>query len=464
MRSVIVAALAWFGCGGSPASPDASDASFDGSADAALDAMPPLPPLPDPSRIAGPLTIDEWGARPFLTPASIDDVLQTSFSIGRELFVAPWVPAPNATRPNIDGLGPLLHASSCAACHPAVGRPPTLAPNGSVAIGVLFRLARAGGGGDPIFGGQLQPSAIAGVPAEATITYTRAAPPAGIDPASGRPVFAFATDAAYGALDPATRALPRLSPHLAGMGLLEAVSDAAIVALEDPLDTDGDGISGRAARVGGGIGRFGWKAVQPSLRGQTAAAFAGDIGIASVDRADDCTAAQTACLAQPTGGAPEIASSDIEAVDTFTRYLGVPRARRDNTDAAIARGYALFVAARCAGCHVQTLETGAAPSTPVLANVTFHPYTDLLLHDMGSELADELGEGDAAPAEWRTPPLWGLGLVAEDPAARFLHDGRAATIADAIRWHGGEAAPSREAFAALSPADAAALLAFVSSL
>ncbi|MCW5808291.1 MAG: c-type cytochrome [Deltaproteobacteria bacterium] len=457
-------------CGApAPAQVDAAagaDAPRDAAAvpDAMPDAMPLLPPLPDPARIAGPLTLDAWGAQPFLTPAPIDEVLQGGFSIGREFFIAAWVAAPSAQRPNLDGLGPLFHATSCAACHPATGRPASLGANGAVAPGLLFRLAGPGGAPDPIFGGQLQPSGLAGAPAEATITYAYAeAAPPGITPASARPVFAFATEPSYGALAATTRALPRMSPHLAGMGLLELVPDAAIVAREDPLDADGDGISGRAARLpGGAIGRFGWKAVQPSLRGQTTAAFAADIGIASEDRADDCTAAQPACLALPNGGAPEIASADVRAVDTFQRYLGVPRARRGNADPVIARGYALFVAARCIACHAQTLTTGDAPDA--LAHVDFHPYTDLLLHDMGPGLADPLGEGAAAAAEWRTPPLWGLGLVAADPAARFLHDGRAATLADAIRWHGGEAEVSRAAFAALSPDDAAALLAFVASL
>jgi CxxC motif-containing protein (DUF1111 family) len=455
------------GCGG------AADGPADAAAarDAATDAAPPLEPLPDPAAIAGPLTITAWGAQPFLTPAAIDEVLQAGFSIGREFFVATWRVAPDATRPNIDGLGPLLHAPSCLACHPASGRPASLVDGGGVDIGLLFRLARADGPGgtlvpDPIFGGQLQPSAIAGVAPEAASTFTRPEPPpAGISAASARPVFAFAVNPAYGALAPTTRASPRLSPQLAGMGLLEAVDDASLLALEDPLDADGDGISGRVARLpGGAVGRFGWKAVQPTLRGQTAAAFAGDLGIASPDRADDCTPAQVACTGAPSGGVPEIAAVDVEAVGTFARYLGVPAARRANADPIIARGHALFVAARCAACHRSRLVTGSAAAAPVLAGVGFYPYTDLLLHDMGPGLADALGEGVAAASEWRTSPLWGIGLVATQPAARFLHDGRAATIADAIRWHGGEAEAARAAFAALSPADAAALLAFVESL
>jgi CxxC motif-containing protein (DUF1111 family) len=450
------------------------DASRPDAAEDGVDAAPP-PPMPDPSTIAGPLTIPatSYGDRPFLTPANVDDVLVGPFSIGRELFVADWLVAPNSTRPLIDGLGPLLHAPSCLACHPADGRPPSLVAGGTVDVGVLFRLARPDGPAgallaDPVFGGQLQPSAIAGVPAEATITYSYddAPPPDGIAPESARPVFAFATAAAYGALAPTTRAGPRLSPHLAGMGLLEAVSDAEILAREDPLDADGDGISGRAARLAGGaIGRFGWKAVQPTLHGQTAAAFAGDIGVTSPDRlADDCTVGQAACAAAPSGGAPELDADGIDAVNVFSRLLGVPAARRDNADPQLARGHAVFHAIGCAGCHVQSLTTAADATPAVLAGVDLAAYTDLLLHDLGPGLADPIGEGDASAAEWRTPPLWGLGLVELQPHARYLHDGRAASIADAIRWHGGEAEAARAAFTALSAADAAAVLAFLRSL
>lgn len=415
--------------------------------------------------IAGPLTLAAWGAQPFLTPGPIDEVLQTGFSFGREFFVATWVVAPNATRPNIDGLGPLFHATSCLACHPATGRPPALGASGSVELGMLFRLARAGGAPDPVFGAQLQPAAVTGVPREATISFTQPdAPPPGIAAASARPQFAFATDPAYGALDPATHALPRLSPHLAGMGLLEAVADETLLALEDPLDTDGDGISGRAARLpGGALGRFGWKAVQPDLRGQTAAAFAGDIGVASASHPADCTPSQLACATAPSGGEPEIRAADIDAVDTFGRFLGVPAARRSNADAEQQRGHTLFFTTGCARCHAPTLTTRADALAP-LASVAFHPYTDLLLHDMGDALADPIGEGDASAAEWRTPPLWGLGLVAGSSDARFLHDGRAATLDDAIRWHGGEAEGSRAAFTALVGADRTALLAYLRSL
>ncbi len=465
----VVAVLACAGCDGAqPAAPDASTSDARGRDPSTPDAFVVDPP-PAPTTIAGPLTITTWGDRPFLSPASIDEVLDTRFSIGREFFVAAWVVAPNATRPNIDGLGPLLHAPSCVACHPIDRRAPSLEPDGTVGVGLLFRLATPGPAGlapDPVLGVQLQPSGIPGVPAEAIISHTAGAlPPYGGSAASAKPVFTFAIDPAYGAMAADTRAGARLSPQLLGMGLLEAVADDAILALEDPDDIDGDGVSGRAARLAGGaIGRFGWKAVHPALAPQTLAAFANDIGIASADVPDDCTPSQHACRAAAHGGDPELASADATAVDTFMRLLGVPAARRTVGDPHVERGHEVFVTAGCASCHQPTLTTRATARPAILASVTFYPYTDLLLHDLGPALADELGEGDASASEWRTPPLWGIGLVESQPGGRFLHDGRAASIADAIRWHGGEAQLSAEAFAALSIADEDALLTFLRSL
>ncbi len=413
--------------------------------------------LPDEATIAGTLTISSYGTRPFLSPAEVEEVLQTGYSFGREFFVGTWVVAPNAQRPNLDGLGPLFHAESCLACHPASGRPPALLDDGTVDVGILFRLVGPSGV-DPVFGGQLQPRAIAGVEAEALITFTREAEDAA-------PSFHFQTSPTYGVLAPTTHALPRLSPHLAGMGLLEAVSDETLLSLEDPEDRDGDGISGRVARLANdaGIGRFGWKAVQPTLSSQSAAAFASDMGISSPTHSDDCTAAQGACRAAPNGGEPETRAVDLDAVGFFMRYLGVPAARRARADPVINRGHAIFEYAGCASCHRPSLRTSPT-AAPEVRDVTFYAYTDLLLHDLGAELAEPIGEGVAQGAEWRTPPLWGLGLVEKDPKARFLHDGRAASIRDAIRWHGGEAATARSRVDALAADDLAALLAFVRSL
>lgn len=434
----------------------------------------PLPPLPDPRAVGGPLTSEDYGERPFLSPSSLDEVLTGTYSLGREFFVADWLVAPNAARPNLDGLGPLFHATSCLACHPVDRRAPTLLPDGAVAFGLLFRLGRESAlgaytAGDPVFGGQLQPAAIGAVPAEATLTWIVDGAPPSVSASSPRPRFSAATHESYGALASETRLGARASPQLVGMGLLELVPDEVLLAWEDPDDRDGDGISGRAARLAvdgqARLGRFGWKAVQPSLRGQTSAAFAFDIGITSqLHPDDDCTETQVACRAQPSGGTPEFDAAGIEAVDRFMTYLAVPAARYRSDDPSTRLGQALFTRVGCARCHRSTLVTGDSDVDPALARRTFHPYTDLLLHDMGDGLADPIGEGDAAPGEWRTPPLWGLGLVEAAPNARFLHDGRAVSLADAVGWHGGEGASAARAFAALSEAEREALLAFVRAL
>ena len=443
---------------------DASDATIDGPDASDAGTSPEL--LPDPVTIAGPLTVIAYGNAPFLTSPPIAELLTNGFSIGREFFVADWVAAPNATRPTIDGLGPLFHATSCVACHPGAGRAPSLGASGAVAFGLLFRL----GPSDAVFGGQLQPFAISGATVEGSVNYAEdPVRPMGVSPASPRPIFSATTSTVHGAIDPATRLGARLSPQLLGMGLLENVPERVILAWADPLDEDGDGISGRGAMVttpsGTALGRFGWKAIKPTLRAQSSAAFAGDMGITSPDHdVDDCTPPEVDCVGLPSGGAPEIDGAGLDAVDIFMSFLAVPAARRDNADPQMILGSALFASIGCADCHRATLHTDANATIALLANTTFHPYTDLLLHDMGVGLEDAIAEGDATAREWRTPPLWGVGLVEGAPNARFLHDGRATTLADAIAWHGGEALVSRDAFLALTTTEANALLAFLRSL
>ncbi len=210
------------------------------------------------------------------------------------------------------------------------------------------------------------------------------------------------------------------------------------------------------------LGKFGWKAIKPTLSSQSAAALAGDLGITSTDhRNDDCTSGQVACREAAHGGEPELGTPELEAVAFFIRYLGVPAARRDNADPAVIRGNELFYETGCERCHRAALRTRADGA---LASITFHAYTDLLLHDLGPDLSDSIGEGAASAREWRTPPLWGLGLVADDPKARFLHDGRAETIEEAIRAHGGEAARSKAHFEAMSAQDREKVLQFLRSL
>jgi CxxC motif-containing protein (DUF1111 family) len=213
------------------------------------------------------------------------------------------------------------------------------------------------------------------------------------------------------------------------------------------------------------IGRFGWKAEQPSVAQQTAAAFGGDIGITSpLQRHENYTADEREAGQRPTGGDPEVSARIFEAVTLYARTLAVPAARTGDSAEAM-RGRDLFAAARCASCHVPELTTGRDVELPELANQIIHPYTDLLLHDMGDGLADNRPVFAASGREWRTPPLWGLGLISKVNGHTFLlHDGRARTIGEAVLWHGGEAEASRRRFVAMSRRDRAALAAFLGSL
>ncbi|MEM8983704.1 MAG: di-heme oxidoredictase family protein [Pseudomonadota bacterium] len=259
----------------------------------------------------------------------------------------------------------------------------------------------------------------------------------------------------------------RIAPALHGLGLLEAIPEERLIELADPNDTDGDSISGTVhwRKMPSGaqrVGRFGWKAVHPSVAEQTAEAFQQDIGITSQRRLQpNCTRRQAECKVQPTGanepGSPEIVDDLFDRVVAFTANLAVPAARPVDS----RQGRQLFHAANCDGCHVPShsveMQNGAVS--------TIWPYTDLLLHDMGPDLADPVTHGDALLSEWRTAPLWGLGLALRlNQSTGLLHDGRAATVDEAILWHGGEALRSREFFEELSTSERQALVRFVLAL
>jgi CxxC motif-containing protein (DUF1111 family) len=255
-----------------------------------------------------------------------------------------------------------------------------------------------------------------------------------------------------------------------GLGLLEAVPRATLEALADPDDRDGDGISGRVNHIANDdgttrAGRFGWKANVASLREQNAGAALGDLGLTTPELpVENCPPVQTSCAAAPTGGSPEISAEFLDKLTLYTRLLAVP-AQRDSGDWRVRHGQRLFREAGCAACHLPTLRTGPDAPLPELVDQTFHPFTDLLLHDMGDELADGRPDHDADGREWRTPPLWGIGLVEIVNGHSFLlHDGRARDLAEAILWHGGEGAAAREAFRTMSAEDRAALLRFLASL
>jgi CxxC motif-containing protein (DUF1111 family) len=270
---------------------------------------------------------------------------------------------------------------------------------------------------------------------------------------------------AYGPLGDGAVVSPRLGPHLIGLGLLEAIPEDRLRELADPDDLDGDGVSGRLQRHGDGrVGRFGWKGDAATVEDQVAGAFVGDMGLTSaLHPTDDCTAAQPACGASPSGGDPEVEPQIFDRVLLYSRALAPP-VRREADHPEVLAGQGLFTELGCAGCHVPAHRTGPGALRAVEGQHIF-PYTDLLLHDMGPELADGRAVGAADGQEWRTPPLWGLGLQDDVTGeAHFLHDGRARTLTEAVLWHGGEAEAAREAFRTAGATDRAALLAFLRSL
>ena len=275
----------------------------------------------------------------------------------------------------------------------------------------------------------------------------------------------------------------RIAPQLVGLGLLEAVNEADIIALADPDDADGDGISGRVSEVidpvtnDKRVGRFGYKASTASLTHQIAAALNTDIGVlTSVLPTPDCGTEQTDCG----DSIAELSDENLNKLVKYVALLGVP-ARRDYDEVT---GENIFTNIGCASCHTPSFTTSVFHPMAELRNQSIAPYTDMLLHDMGEGLADNLAEGSASGAEWRTAPLWGLGhavdvMVRDDKAndsvslsqsasdidrVGFLHDGRARTIEEAILWHGGEGENAKLAFEELSAADKSALMAFLNSL
>ena len=414
------------------------------------------------------------GKESFSAPlTSLSRQHRREFHVGNSFFKDNWVSAP-ATAANRDGLGPMFHTRSCSACHVNDGRgaPPS---GDEVMTGLLLRLSAADGTPDKIYGSQLAVRALPGAlpEAEVKVTWVESSVTLGDGEAVKlrRPEITV-TRWHYGEPAPGLLMGPRLAPALIGGGLLEAIAVADLERHADPADSNNDGISGRLNHVWDGArkekvaGRFGWKANQPTLRQQAAEAFAGDIGITSAEHPDENhTSAQAAKFAAfPDGGKPEADTLVMDRLESYLRGLGAPARRREN-DETIQRGEVLFRQLNCAACHLPEIQTGGDYPFEELRALTIHPYTDLLLHDMGVELADGRPDGEATGTEWRTAPLWGLGLNASvNGNAFFLHDGRARTPAEAILWHGGEATAAREAFKSFSKDDRASLVQFLESL
>ena len=404
---------------------------------------------------------------------------QRPFFFGNRLFNTNWVEAPGSVKA-FDGLGPMFNRVSCSGCHTKDGRGRPPENNQGPMDSMLLRISipgKAENGGvvpHPAYGDQISERAILHAEPEgrAEISYTERPGVYGDGEKFSlrQPHYAI-SDLKYGGLGKDIMISPRVAPAMIGLGLLQEVPDETLLALADPDDADGDGISGRTNEVWDSLagkkslGRFGWKANQPNLRQQNAGAAVGDIGIAtSMADGQNCSTAQPDCAKAINGGAPEMSDEFLDKLTLYTMTIAVP-AQRNARDPVIRRGEELFRSMGCASCHVPTLQTKSVEDFPELANQTFHPFTDLLLHDMGEGLADNRPDFEASGLEWRTPPLWGLGLIpVVNKHDLLLHDGRARGAAEAILWHGGEAGKSREKFRKAAKPERDALIAFLNSL
>ncbi|MDL2404737.1 di-heme oxidoredictase family protein [Rhizobium calliandrae] len=425
---------------------------------------------------------------------------QENFHLGNALFRQLWVSSPSSTQAT-DGLGPLFNARSCQSCHIRDGRGHPLETSRAPATSMVLRLGRpaitpeeeqavkdfkALNFPDATYGVQLQDLAVPGLDAEGkvAVTYTEETLtlPGGETVSLRKPHYS-ATDLAYGPLGDTTTVSPRVAPPMIGLGLIEAIADADILARADPDDRDGDGIRGRAAIVRDHrsgrlvLGRFGWKAQNATVRDQVADAFLNDIGISTPDQPNahgDCTAKEAPCLALPTGvqkrlGDTEAPGPILDLVTFYSENLSVP-ARRKASFPDVLRGKEIFYQSDCAACHTPKFVTrddlkGSDGKATAQAFQLIWPYSDFLLHDMGGGLSDGQQVGVASGRDWRTPPLWGIGLTQKVSGQQaYLHDGRARTLTEAILWHGGEAEKARNNFANLSQNDRQALINFLESL
>lgn len=387
-------------------------------------------------------------------------------------FGAIFVTAPAAVQ---GGLGPLFNQNACDNCHIRNGR--AAFPGSPDELGgLLFRLSIPGENafGEPLdvpdFGGQLQTKAVFGKQAEARVSFAFQETLSNFLDGTAyqlRQPF-FTLESAYAPFAANAMVSARIAPPVFGLGLLEAIGEADILVNADENDRDGDGISGRPnygwdyQQQKTMLGRFGWKAGQPTLLQQAAAAYNGDMGLTtSIFPKENC-AGQPQC--DPLADDPEVTDEILKSTAFYTQSLAVP-AFRDLDDPEVQWGQRLFADLKCSACHHPTFVTAQHPEFDFLSNQTIWPYTDLLLHDMGEGLADNRPEHRASGREWRTPPLWGIGLTQTVSGhSNFLHDGRARNLTEAILWHGGEAEAAKEQFRKSSASDRAALIRFLNAL
>lgn len=415
-------------------------------------------------------------AQPF---TGLNDVERAQFFRGRNLFRQSWVIAP--ARDTTVGLGPLYNRIACVSCHPKNGRGRAPDNANERMQSMLVRLSVAGTikhgapKPHPYYGNQLNEEGVPGVPGEGRAQlqweYQMLSFADGTQIRLRKPQLTF-TELNYGVIDNTQEPVltsARIGPVVFGLGLLDAVSEEDLSALAQ--QSKPDGVRGKVNRVWDiasqqqRIGRFGAKANVASLRSQLVEAMLGDLGITSPLLPDEnCLPHQTACKKAPSGNSPELNNAQLDDLEFYFRHLAVP-ARRDINNPQIKAGEQLFIEIGCAHCHRTELQTAKNYPYKHIANLSIQPYTDLLLHDMGEGLADHRPDFLASGREWRTPPLWGIGLtefINEYPS--YLHDGRAQTFAEAILWHGGEAKKVRERYRQLSQTERTSLDQFLLSL
>ncbi|MCG9578891.1 c-type cytochrome [Vibrio tubiashii] len=439
------------------------------------------------AKSGGGTSVKKEGANAFSLPAgNLPMSKRLDFSVGNSFFRNPWVQAPASTDAR-DGLGPLFNTNGCQNCHIKDGRghPPE---EGDIhAVSMLVRLSipamtpeqkkafiKDGVIPEPTYGGQLQDFALQDQTPEGTIEITYADVP--VTFADGtvitlrKPDLSI-TNLGYGEMHPDTQMSARVAPPMIGLGLLESIPDETLKAWADEQDKNGDGISGKVNVVWDvrandfAIGRFGWKAGQPNLMQQNAAAFNGDVGLTSnLFPNENCTSKQTICDDLPNGGSPEVSDNILDFVEFYSQHLAVP-IRRNIDKPEVKLGQELFAKVGCESCHKTNVKTGNREGLPALSNQTIHPYSDMLLHDMGPGLADNRPEYLANGQEWRTQPLWGIGYTKEvNDHTYFLHDGRARNLMEAVLWHGGEAEMAKQKVLKFNQKERDALIAFLNSL
>ncbi|MDC0032133.1 c-type cytochrome [Pelagibacteraceae bacterium] len=419
-----------------------------------------------------------------------------NFLIGNGLFKREWLPAPSIKKSS-DGLGPLFNAKSCQGCHIRDGRghPPNLMLEFDDAISMVFHLSippqneedfkllnayKTKSISDPIYGDQLSDFAIDGLKPEGQIHIDYEYIPVAFDNGTiitlSKPLYSI-KNLNYGDLHPNIQISARVAQPMIGLGLIQYIHQKDILANEDPNDKNNDLISGIANRVWNintgklELGRFGWKASQPSIMQHSADAFHNDMGLSTslFPKSENCTELQDVCYLFENGNGTkinsyEVSNEQLALVEFYSSHIAVPL-RRSHDDNQVLKGKKIFYESGCVACHTPKFKTVNTIYSDALSSQLIWPYSDFLLHDMGEGLADKVSAYDASGNEWRTQPLWGIGLTKEvNGHTNFLHDGRANSLLEAILWHGGEAESSKQKILKLSVEEVENLIKFIESL